>query len=361
MPKLLSNIREKLGSYLAEVNHRRRTCLSIVFVLLCFTNIYGAVLNQLRGASELAITFYCLGGVSFLMLWLVFLLGGKLHLFGLRLYFWIAVAALTIASAAGLLASSQFALHSLYWVPLGCLVVILFTDFIPGVLTGLAVLIESIIYFYTPAFGGSNPLIDQPTRFNFLAVFVVAIVIGAMSSIASADISEIQGNSAKRFEELATRDSLTGIHNRMYMVQWVKSLHFEEGNKEIDLGVLFVDLDFLKKINDQMGHASGNIAIKTVATVLSNQNPEVLLRYGGDEFVILQTGATNESLKAMGENILKEIHELYVEGVPDNHVSVSLGGYVGKASSTEDVFQCIEHADAKLYESKRNGKNRLSI
>ncbi len=163
----------------------------------------------------------------------------------------------------------------------------------------------------------------------------------------------------RELEVAATSDSLTGIANRRAFFthlnrEWRRALREERA-----LCLLEVDIDNMKEINDTGGHAAGDVALKSVAKVLSShaRRPgDLAARLGGDEFVLLLSGGTVELACKTGERIVKAVRE-QAGTLP---LTVSVGVACRPARVGEDSERLIRMADLALYKAKREGRNRAS-
>ena len=175
----------------------------------------------------------------------------------------------------------------------------------------------------------------------------------------------------------ATHDLLTGLPNRrMFFQQAALSLKAAQTRERL-MAVMVIDLDGFKEINDRLGHAVGDLALRHVASrlVANRRSADVVARLGGDEFVVLLGGAVDEeSARATADRLVEAFKEpLLVDGVP-----VTVGGSVGLALYPihgEDIDTLLAHADAAMYQAKtgrlgvhlydsvldRNGPTRLGL
>ena len=118
--------------------------------------------------------------------------------------------------------------------------------------------------------------------------------------------------------------------------------------------VMFVDVDRLKYINDNFGHDTGNVAIKTIAIAISGQVPEggIVIRYGGDEFVVLAPNVKPEEADGIIERIHAHIKKMSDALVLGFDITASIG-YVVADDPTKSLAEYINDADAKMYDIKR--------
>jgi diguanylate cyclase (GGDEF)-like protein len=132
------------------------------------------------------------------------------------------------------------------------------------------------------------------------------------------------------------------------------------------VGLLFVDVDGFKAINDDLGHLVGDHVLKHIAGALTAtlRQADILARYGGDEFIVLPMTSNQAGLTRLAERLRKAVEQLAIE-IEGNRVSVrvSIGGTLGVPNENEEEFarRLLASADAAMYEAKRLGRNRIVI
>lgn len=158
----------------------------------------------------------------------------------------------------------------------------------------------------------------------------------------------------------ALTDPLTGLANYRSLAQ---NLHRElerARRYDLPLSLITVDLDDLKRINDEGGHTAGNDAIATVARILKNavRKFETVARQGGDEFAVLLPNTSSREALTLAERLRVEVSRAEIGGRP---LSVSLGVAAReKGDDTTDVRALVEASDHALYRAKRRGRNRVA-
>lgn len=159
----------------------------------------------------------------------------------------------------------------------------------------------------------------------------------------------------KNFPEVIWIDPLTGIHNRAYL----DFLKTKLKRLKTPTTLLMIDLDNFKDINDSYGHLIGDNVLKKVAQTLRNniKITDELIRYGGEEFIVIVYRCDFVEGKALGERLRKAIEKLKFEKNPDLKITVSIG--VSQYEPNEKISKNIEKSDKALYKAKMLGKNRV--
>ncbi|MEH2177342.1 CHASE2 domain-containing protein [Nostoc sp.] len=162
---------------------------------------------------------------------------------------------------------------------------------------------------------------------------------------------------------LAYHDPLTGLSNRKFFAeQLYESLHWAQHNNLL-LGLLFIDLDGFKQVNDTLGHETGDRLLMTIAERLSNslRASDTVSRLGGDEFTVILRAIPNVQIAAkVAEKILSSITKPIVLDGYTIRVSASIGISVYPYNS-QDSETLMKQADTAMYRAKRLGKNRYEF
>ena len=162
----------------------------------------------------------------------------------------------------------------------------------------------------------------------------------------------------------ASVDSLTGLWNRS------RTLHFliEEVARANRYGtpfsVVLIDIDHFKSVNDTYGHLVGDRLLTSVAGIVGSilREGDVLIRYGGEEFLAVLPAAAGEDIRAIGERVRRAVEESSVaEGSQTIRVTVSVGGAAFPNQNVEGEQSLVELADEALYAAKQSGRNRVQI
>ncbi|HEX7398148.1 MAG TPA: GGDEF domain-containing protein [Candidatus Limnocylindrales bacterium] len=157
----------------------------------------------------------------------------------------------------------------------------------------------------------------------------------------------------------ASTDPLTGLPNRRYFEEYVELLG--RGRRAEDaLGILMVDVDRFKVLNDRHGHAIGDVVLRAIGRTIATtvRDLDVPARFGGEEFVILLRNPSQEVALEVGERIRDAVARIDLHDIGVGAVTVSVGASVSR-SDDEAVATLVERADHALYRAKRQGRNRV--
>ena len=157
---------------------------------------------------------------------------------------------------------------------------------------------------------------------------------------------------------LATTDKLTGCHNRHSMMEFSEKFISLARRHEYPVSMLVIDLDHFKAVNDNHGHAIGDVVLEMTGELLNKgfRDGDLVARYGGEEFVILMTHCDSENAKIKAEETRMAIEDLK----PNNlKITTSIGVTTLEVGSTGD-FEAMFHAgDEGVYAAKKNGRNQV--
>ncbi len=161
-------------------------------------------------------------------------------------------------------------------------------------------------------------------------------------------------------EAQAMTDTLTGLRNRRALSQVIDTLV----RNQVHFGLMHVDLDFFKTVNDTLGHAAGDHVLRTVAVALQTETraEDTVARVGGDEFVLVFPAITDAAqLEAVARRIIDALtRPMDFEGQACN-ISASIGIALSTQYDTPDPDQMQSDADEALYASKRGGRGQARV
>ena len=168
----------------------------------------------------------------------------------------------------------------------------------------------------------------------------------------------------EELHRISITDPLTGLYNRRRFEELIEtelSLTLRHGDKN---SLIMIDIDHFKPINDTHGHVTGDVVLKKVADTLQSQirKTDVLCRIGGEEFVVLCKRAGKDEAELVAQKLRNAIkNESILIGSDELHISISLGGAsIPDAKNTNTINEFYRCADAALYYSKENGRDRYT-
>ena len=158
----------------------------------------------------------------------------------------------------------------------------------------------------------------------------------------------------KRERYLAFHDSLTGLYNRAFLEEELNRLDTE---RNLPISIIFIDVNMLKTVNDTYGHFTGDNYLEEIAKAIkeSCRHEDLVVRWGGDEFVILLIKTEREKAKEIVKRIEMKLTKI-------NHFPVQVSVAAGTATKTlpdEDIQQILREAEKNMYENKRLFKVQL--
>jgi two-component system, cell cycle response regulator len=199
-----------------------------------------------------------------------------------------------------------------------------------------------------------------------LAGYVVAAVIARLL-LTSRDKDQVTRELERALaeqERLAVTDGLTGLYNRWFVEEMLRLETARARRTGERLGLMVVDVDHFKSVNDAYGHQAGDDVLQAVAERLVSavRRPDVVGRYGGEEFVVILPGADPEALLELAERCRRAVagHPFPVRGGPPLPITVSLG-VAGVPEHAVTAQELVRTADRALYLAKAAGRNRVQI
>lgn len=171
------------------------------------------------------------------------------------------------------------------------------------------------------------------------------------------------------YANLSMHDQLTGLHNRRYFYDQVELALAQHKRYGQPFCLLVMDIDHFKSINDLYGHGFGDQVLITVADTLKTQvrSADILVRFGGEEFIILFTNTSCENGRVLAERIRGQVKALGWPVEAENvRVSLSIGLYcvlpnAADADQQLDIDAIIHRADSALYAAKAKGRDRVEV
>lgn len=192
----------------------------------------------------------------------------------------------------------------------------------------------------------------------FTIPLFVTPVFGWLTAISIRDLQR----SRKKAVDLARIDTLTGLQNRRAFFEAARKASEKPDAAHGSNGVLYIDIDHFKSINDRHGHEGGDVVLKHFAGLLSacTRSSDLVARIGGEEFVIHVADIGSAGLAAIANGVMARVRASEVE-FADSRIryTVSIGGVLGSGSLSID--RLLSLADGQLYEVKHAGRNGFQL
>jgi len=162
-------------------------------------------------------------------------------------------------------------------------------------------------------------------------------------------------------KESSVRDQMTGLYNRRFLEEYVETLIAGVLRNGTQIGLLMCDLDYFKEVNDKHGHDVGDAVLKASTNVISKsaRSSDLVIRFGGEEFLVIVHDAKEGDAQEVAERIRKKTEETKVKtsaGIIQKTISI---GYSEFPKNTQNFWEAIKYADIALYRAKEEGRNRV--
>ena len=162
-------------------------------------------------------------------------------------------------------------------------------------------------------------------------------------------------------EEQSLRDQLTGLYNRRYLEETIDKMVAQIKRRGTRLGILMIDADHFKNINDTYGHDVGDKVLKEVSEVIqkSIRESDIAIRFGGEEFMVLLMDVEEGASEKVAEKIRRAVEAYKIENfgtVIRGTVSIGVSEF---PVDSDNIWQCIKFADIALYRAKELGRNTV--
>ncbi len=210
----------------------------------------------------------------------------------------------------------------------------------------------------------------------FKAIPYLEVRIKELSNQASlqnnAYIESLQANFYKIEElyekvgELSLTDSLTGLRNRRYLEGNLFQMVVLAARHNVPVCFSMIDIDFFKLVNDNYGHLAGDYVLKELARILTSEfrKSDVIVRYGGDEFLVVLFDADQKLSSSLMEELRKKIETssfTYQNQIITFTISIGIACDFHPSSQTKNLAKCIARADEACYVAKTTGRNKVEL
>ncbi len=231
------------------------------------------------------------------------------------------------------------------------------------------IVLDGILTDYRPA-----ELIIEPITYNNINTGVLVLATPTkldVNFLEQLDIfmrsfSLILNNSLQheQMQKLAALDPLTGVYNRRFGLNRLKEECSRSVRFNSPLGIMMLDIDKFKMVNDTYGHIAGDRVIKQLVIEIQNilRSGDILVRYGGEEFMVILPGASSENTFKVAERVrfaVSQSKTIYGESEIQVNVSIGIDSY--PESNVAEPLELIKNSDSALYTAKNTGRNRSVI
>ncbi len=166
---------------------------------------------------------------------------------------------------------------------------------------------------------------------------------------------------AQNLHEMAIRDTLTGLYNRRFLEDNLSTMITGIKRRNSQLGIFMCDIDYFKQVNDEYGHEAGDAILIGLASILQNsvREADLVVRYGGEEFLILLFECNTDDAVKVAEKIRGTVETRQFR-IGSNNVrkTISVGGSIFP-DDTQGFWESIKYADVALYQAKKRGRNQV--
>ena len=215
---------------------------------------------------------------------------------------------------------------------------------------------------------GANDYMVRPFRFvEILARINTQLRILSMQKELEEKNKELVEKNVL-LQQMAVTDALTKLYNRSYMITRLSSEIAHCSRYKEAISFIMADIDHFKRINDTYGHSAGDNVLKTVAKriVAAIRDVDIVIRYGGEEFLIVCPNTDLAGAKVVSERIRHNVESaMFKVGTEQTHVTLSLGIRSLTPDSRDnqpiEINNLIGDADVALYRAKSGGRNRVEV
>ena len=195
---------------------------------------------------------------------------------------------------------------------------------------------------------------QESQRVRDLVGIIEDYVATAQPTIVSKKLMQI-------LNKMARVDQLTGMFNRKYLDEFAETAIPQALRTNTPYGILMIDIDFFKMINDTYGHDVGDEGIRVVSRVIKDsiRKSDIAIRFGGEEFIVLLHNCEREYIKEVAEKIRTTFAKQVISAGSESFSKTLSVGAVMFPDDSESIWKCIKFADMSLYYAKEHGRNQV--
>jgi len=259
---------------------------------------------------------------------------------------------------AGLIISGGHENTGLYWIFPFPIIFYVLTGYLYGLLFNFFVFMLALVLLNSPELLFAEYRPAEVTR--FLASYFVTLLLGFIAELfryrSHSDLDTLN----QKNQELVLTNQMTGLLNRRFIDSvFVPQLY--EQKQLLPVGVILADIDHFKAVNDQYGHDVGDEVIIAVSKLLKQmvRTSDAVVRFGGEEFLILLPNATVEQAAGVAQKIHENINADKSQFSTNKQIATTLSFGVSSCHSAEDFDNTVKRADKQLYKAKDQGRNQV--
>ena len=168
----------------------------------------------------------------------------------------------------------------------------------------------------------------------------------------------------RKISEMATLDELTGLYNRRFFMEALERESARSERHQKPLSLCIMDLDFFKRVNDELGHGAGDQVLADIGRIIRkwSRQTDIPCRYGGEEFVVILPETDLEGARIACERLRQMVAEYRFQWrTGPMQITISIGVTQNKTGTKDFIRKLIDRADEALYRAKEEGRNRVNV
>jgi len=204
----------------------------------------------------------------------------------------------------------------------------------------------------------ASPVKEWVSSRIFKLCQLVANIAG--NALENAVIFEAMHSQRKLLEELALRDSLTGLYNHQHFHTRLEEEFYRAQRYGLPLSCVFADIDCFKHINDRYGHVTGDVVLKQIGKLIDKilRKSDIAARYGGEEFAVLMPNTIRRGAGNFARRLEKMIGELSIQQMKGKRISISVGVATYNGENELSFQGLLQQADEAMYSAKKAKKQK---
>lgn len=201
-----------------------------------------------------------------------------------------------------------------------------------------------------------------PVIVKVISIYEKGKIIGAVETFTDVSPNKMLLQSNNNLMENIFKDELTKLPNRKYLNVHLNSVMLKYKNLKTPFGVMFLDIDFFKKVNDNYGHNIGDKILKMVGKVFTSacRDNDIIGRWGGEEFIGVFENIDEKRIIEIADRIRMLIENSELD-IDNEKIKVTISIGVSLIKNDEIIESLIKRADEGVYLAKKNGRNRVEF